>query len=104
MTIVEKRKQIDDAIAALEKLRDEVPLAETTELVEAIGKLLAKKELLITEDWDDFILQITDDDFKKLREAKAAIVDTTITEQEKIEKIKKGITIGKKILGVLTIL
>lgn len=101
MTIVEKRKQIDDAIAALEKLREEVPLAETSDIVDAIGKLLAKKELIITSDWDGFKLKITDEDFEKLKEAKNAMDEASIAEQEKIEKVNKGIAIGKKILSVL---
>jgi len=94
-------QQINNAIKALETIRDEAPLVDTPSVDGAIAKLEGKKELLATDHWDDFKSNITDADFAKLHSAQQAFADATQSEEARTEKLSQGVAISKKIIETL---
>ncbi len=101
MGINENIKEIEDAIASFEAAVKSLTGDERDKVRDVIDRLKVKKSTIAGSQWDDYKAQISNDDIKKLSEARKVIEDKTKSEEEKADKVKDVVNVAKKALKFL---
>ncbi len=94
-------EQLQQTISNLEKLLAQSSGKDKLELNRTIFDLKNKKANQITSALDKLSINITEEDLDQLSKAANVISEATTTATEKSELVKKGIGIGKTILGFI---